>query len=66
MGNLLGKARATFSLADREFTHNILVTEDITQDCLLGSDFLSAHKFVVDLNTHKLVIGRLSTPIFHL
>ena len=63
---LLGKTKVTFSLADRELTHNILVTESITQDCLLGSDFLIAHGCVVDLKARKLVMGPLSTPIFHL
>ena len=65
---LLGRAKVTFSLADRELTHNILVTESITQDCLLGSDFLTAHECVVDLKARNLVIliGQLSSPIFHL
>ena len=63
---LLGRTKVVFSLAERELTHNILVTESITQDCLLGSDFLTAHECVVDLKARKLVMGPLSTPIFHL
>ena len=63
---LLGRAKVTFSLADRELTYTILVTESITQDCLLGSDFLTAHECVVDLKARRLVMGQLSTPIFHL
>ena len=63
---LLGKTKVVFSLAERELKHNILVTDSITQDCLLGSDFLTAHECVVDLKARKLVMGLLSTPIFHL
>ena len=60
---ILGVIRSTFSVAGTEFSHDALVTEDVSQDCLLGADFLLSREFVVDLKDKMLCKGSLSTPL---
>ena len=52
-------------LAGTDFTHNVLVSGNVTQDCLLGADFLAAHGFVIDLQSQVLCQGQTSTPLLH-
>ena len=42
------------------------MTEDVSQDCLLGADFLLSHEFVVDLKDKMLRKGSLLTPLVQL
>ena len=61
---ILGVIRS--NVAGSEFSHDALVTEDMSQDCLLGADFLLSHEFVVDLKDNMLWKGSLSTPLIQL
>ena len=63
---ILGVFRSSFNVAGTEFSHDALVTEDMSQDCLLGADFLLSHNFVVDLKDNMLRKESLSTPLFQL
>ena len=40
------------------FLGGVLVAVDLTQDCLLGIDFLGKHNFKIDVNTKTIQIGR--------
>lgn len=60
---ILGESKSRIQLAGGEFVHNILVTEDIRQDCLLGADFLVLHGVVLDLKSRTLSQGDSSTPL---
>ena len=46
---ILGQSSSRIQIAGTEFTHTVLVTADIGQDCLLGADFLVAHGFVINM-----------------
>ena len=39
------------------------MADDVSQDCLLGADFLSAHGFTIDLKLHVLSGGSMSTSL---
>ena len=62
---ILGQAQSHIHLAGGDFTHNVLVTGDVSQDCLLGADFLASHGFVIDLQSRELRQGQSSTPLLH-
>ena len=36
---------------------NVLVVQELTQECLLGADFLKHHGCVIDLQRHHLLAG---------
>ena len=61
--HILGQTQSKIHLAGIEFSHNVLVTGDVSQDCLLGADFLTSHGFVIDLQSQVLRQGQLSTPL---
>ena len=63
---ILGVIRSSFSVAGTEFRHDALVTEEVSQDCLLGADFLLSHGFVVDLKDKMLHKESLSTLLIQL
>ena len=50
-------------MVGKDFPCTVLVTDDVSQECLLGADFLQAHGFVVDLAAGILRHGNLSTPL---
>ena len=62
----LGVIRSSFNVAGIEFSHDILVTEDMSHDCLLGADFLLSHEFIIRLKDKMLRKGSLSTPLIQL
>ena len=62
---ILGQAESHIHLAGGDFTHNVLGTGDVSQDCLLGADFLASHGFVIDLQSRELRQGQSSTPLLH-
>jgi len=62
---ILGQTQSHIHLAGTDFTHNVLVSGNVTQDCLLGADFLAAHGFVIDLQSRVLRQGQASTPLLH-
>ena len=57
---MLGQTQSHIHLA-----RNVLVSGNVTQDCLLGADFLAAHGFVIDLQSRVLRQGQASTPLLH-
>ena len=63
---ILGVIRSSFDNAGTEFSHDTLVTGDVSQDCLLEADFLLSHEYVVDLKFKMLRKGSLSTPLIPL
>ena len=50
---ILGVIRSSFNIAGTEFSDDALLTEDVSQDCLFGADFLLPYKFVGHLK-HKM------------
>ena len=49
--HILRQTQSKIHLPGIRFIHNVLVTWDVSQDCLLGADFLTSHGFVVDLKS---------------
>ena len=63
---ILEVIRSSFKVAGTEFSHDALVIEDMSQDCLLGADFLLSHKFGIYLKHKVLRKGSLSTLLIQL
>ena len=61
--SILCQTRCKISLAGTDFIHGVLVANDVSQDCLLGADFLSTHGFTIDLKLHVLSSGSMSTSL---
>ena len=60
---ILGQTSSRIQVAGQDLPHNILVSSDVSQDCLLGADFLLAYGFVVDMASRVLSRGPSSTPL---
>ena len=60
---ILGQTEIRIVIAGKEFFHQVLIARDITQECILGADFLITHGFVIDLGSRLLRIGETSTPL---
>ena len=45
---ILGKVHLTLGLAGIKELHPVLVADDLTQECLIGVDFLARHRFQID------------------
>lgn len=54
--DIVGTCKLRISLGGVDVMHSVLVAGDITQDCLLGVDFLSANKFKIDFEHHRLEV----------
>ncbi len=61
--SILGESECQVQLAGAEFVNSVLVTEDVSQDSLLGADFLALHGFILNLKSHTLCQGYSSTPL---
>ena len=61
--SILGQTEVRIVIAGKEFSHQVLIAGDITQECILGADFLTTHGFVIDLGNHVLRVGETSTPL---
>lgn len=61
--SILGQSKSKISLGGEEFTQEVLIADDISQDCLLVADFLQTHGFTIDLKTYRLSNGAASTPL---
>ena len=61
--SILGRTEIRIVIAGEEFLHQVLIARDITQECILGADFLISHGFVIDLGNRLLRIGETSTPL---
>ena len=46
---ILGTCKVRISLGGIDAYHSVLVASDITQDCLVGVDFLAKYNFHIDL-----------------
>lgn len=54
---ILGQVKSHLLLAGGEFIYDVLVADDVSQDCLLSADFLTAHGFIIDFNSRMLCKG---------
>ena len=61
--SILGQMTSRIQVAGEEYTHDVLVADDVSQDCLLGADFQASHEFVIDLGSHMLRKGNSSMPL---
>ena len=61
--NLSGQGDVSIQVSDLSVRHNVLVAECLTQDCLLGSDFLVLHGCVIDLHNHSLLVTGTAVPL---
>ena len=59
---VLGLGEVTLQVGGLRTAHTVLVTRGVTQECLLGADFLSHHHCVVDLGKRLLLAGGKSVP----
>ncbi len=59
----LGTSNVKISLAGREMAQTVLVTEDISHDCLLEADFLASHGSIIDLKNGRLHVGEKATGL---
>ena len=59
--NILGCTNVTVEVAGIKTDFPVLVAEKLTQECILGADFLQQHKCVIDLNQQTLKAGGVST-----
>ena len=55
--NLLGRCEMLVSVGGLSESHSILIAKGLTQECLLGADFLLKHGCVVDLKKQVLLAG---------
>ena len=44
-----GKCKLPFRIGNIDVSHPVLITKGVTQECLLGADFLNKHNCVIDL-----------------
>ena len=54
---LLGQCPVSLQVGGLHVSHTVLVARGVTQECLLGADFLSRHGCVVDLRENLLLAG---------
>ena len=54
---VVGLGEVTLRVGGLQTVHTVLVTRGVTQECLLGADFLSCHHCVVDLGKRLLTAG---------
>ena len=58
-----GQCVARFTLGGLTVSHNVLIAGGISQECLLGADFLVKHKGVIELDKRVLLLGGNRTAI---
>ena len=61
--DIRGKCDLKISLGGVTVIHSVLVAADVTQDCLLGIEFLDKHNCTIDFNAKTIKIGRGSEPL---
>ena len=61
--NLLGETNVEVTIGEVSEYHFILVAQHLTQECLLGTDFLSQYGCVVDLQQHVIIAGGKDVPL---
>ena len=60
---LLGQTEMGLHVGGLQVFYNVLVTKGLTQECLLGADFLSQHGCIVDLRRQVLRAGEQSVSL---
>ena len=60
---LVGQSPVSLQVGGLRVSHTVLVARGVTQECLLGADFLSRHGCVVDLRDNVLLAGGQSVPV---
>ncbi len=60
---VLGTTTITLLLAGKQFTHEVLVADGISQSCLLGADFLVPHAAVINFGNQQLQVGGATESI---
>ena len=60
---LLGETNVKVSIGGVSGYHLVLVAQQLTQECLLGTDFLSQYGCVVDLRRHVIIAGGKDVPM---
>ncbi len=59
----LGQASVLIQVGGVSTQQTVLVVQKLTQECLLGADFLERHGCVIDLQRHHLVAGGEAVPL---
>ena len=60
---LLGQTEVRLHVGGLQVFYNVLVAKGLTQECLLGADFLSQHGCIVDLRRQVLRAGEQSVSL---
>ena len=60
---ILGSTQISLKISRSKWKHVVLVTDDISHDCMLGTDFLIANKFNIDLQQNQIFFGGDSMAI---
>ena len=60
---MLGQCKVLVSVGGLSESHSVLVARRLTQECLLGADFLSKHGCIDDLRKQVLVAGGRSVSM---
>ena len=55
--SLLGKSEAMLTLGDVVTRYPVLIAKDLTQECIIGADFLECFKCIVDISTETLTVS---------
>ena len=60
---LSGQGDVLLKVGEHVGVHSVLVVKEMTQECLLGTDFLERHNCVIDLGHRTLTIAA-PVPLF--
>ena len=60
---LVGEANVLVSLGGLVRQHCVLVAQSLTQECILGADFLVANDCIIDYHSKTLLAGGQLVPI---
>ena len=63
--HILGLATVRIRIAGVDFVHQVLITEDVSQSCLLGADSLVPHGVVINFQTNQLRLGEAAVHLQH-
>ena len=60
---VVGQVELPVTVGKFKATHEFVVVQHLSVDCLLGADFLLQHKAVIDCGTNNLQLDATHTPI---
>ena len=61
--SIKGHTLASISIAGCTVRHRVLVSSNVSQECLLGADFLASHDCIVDFPNRQLKMGQENAAI---